>query len=86
MIVLQRPFQWGGRLLPAGQRVSLPAGLEEKLLQAGNATRTEVSSPTEQDSDKAEAAPAEQSEKKSTGKGDRVQQASVPPAELELGR
>lgn len=86
MIILQCPFLWRGRLLPAGQRVSLPAGLEEKLLQAGNATRTEVSFPSEQAGDKVEAAPAEQSEKKSTGKGDRVQQASVPPAELELGR
>ena len=86
MIILQCPFLWRGHLIPAGKYVSLPAELEKKLLHSGNATRTELSSPTEQDSDKVEAAPAEQSEKKSTGKGDRVQQASVPPAELELGR
>ena len=88
MILLRCPIQWGGHLIPAGKRISLPAWLEEKLLQAGSALRPEaVSSPPQAEPDgKAEAALAERGEKKDTEKGDKAQQAPEPPAELELGR
>lgn len=88
MILLRYPIQWGGHLIPAGKRISLPAGLEEKLLQAGSAARPEsASSPPQAEPDgKAEAALAERGEKNDTEKGDKAQQAPEPPAELELGR
>lgn len=88
MILLRCPIQWGGHLIPAGKRVSLPAGLEEKLLQAGSAARLKAaSSPPQAEPDgKAEAAPEERGEKNVTGKGVKAQQASEPPVELELGR
>ena len=85
MIVLQCPFLWGGRLIPAGKRISLPAGLEERLLQAGSAARPEASSPPpEAEPDGGETDELEeQGEKK---KSKKAQQASEPPAELGLGR
>ena len=94
MIVLTCPFQWGGRLLPAGKRISLPAGLEERLLQAGSASRPEAASPAPEAGSGESAAPAqadggaadeagEQGEKK---KSKKAQQAFEPPAELGLGR
>ena len=94
MIVLQCPFQWGGRLIPAGTRISLPAGLEEKLLQAGSAARPEAASPAPEAGSRESAAPPqadgsaadeaeEQGEKK---KSKKAQQSSEPPAELGLGR
>ena len=88
MILLRCPIQWGGHLIPAGKRISLPAGLEEKLLQAGSAVRPEAaSSPPQAEPDgKAETALAERGEKNDTEKGDKAQQVPEPPAELELGR
>ena len=94
MIVLQCPFLWGGRLIPAGKRISLPAGLEEKLLRAGSAARPETASPAPEAGSRESTAPPqadggetgdleEQGENK---KSKKAQQASEPPAELGLGR
>ena len=88
MILLRCPIQWGGHLIPAGKHISLPAGLEEKLLQAGSAARPEAaSSPPQAEPDgKAAAADGGTGRKKGHGKKDKAQQAPEPPAELELGR
>ena len=70
MILLRCPIQWGGHLIPAGKHISLPAWLEEKLLQAGSAARPEAaSSPPQAEPDgKAETALAERGEKNDTEK------------------
>ena len=94
MILLRCPIQWGGHLIPAGKRISLPAGLEEKLLQAGSAARPETASPAPEAGSRESTAPPqadggetgdleEQGEKK---KSKKAQQVPEPPAELELGR
>lgn len=96
MIVLQCPIPWGGRLLPAGASISLPAWLEEQLLAAGNAVRPAASSPpSPAEPDVLDGAAPPQADGGETGdleeqgekkKSKKAQQASEPPAELGLGR